>query len=95
MSQEFYKNILVLAKQNEIYPYEYVSDFEKFKEELPSKEMFYNSLNDRWISDEEYDHVLNVWNWIEMKTMNNYHDLYSKCDVLLFVDVFKKFRNNK
>ena len=35
-------------------------DFEKFKEELPSKERFYSSLTDRKISDKEYENVLNV-----------------------------------
>ena len=29
-----------------------------------------------------------------MKTMKDYHNLYLKCDVLLLVDVFEKFRNN-
>ena len=38
-----------------------MKDFEKFKEELPSKERFYSSLTDRKISDQEYEHVLNVW----------------------------------
>ena len=38
-----------------------MSDFEKFEEELPSKEKFYSSLTDRKISDKEYEHVLNVW----------------------------------
>ena len=46
------------------------------------------------ISDKEYQHVLKVWNKFEMKTMKDYHDLYLKCDVLLSVDVFRKFRNN-
>ena len=36
-SQEFDNNILHLVKQKEFYPYEYMSDFEKFKEELPRK----------------------------------------------------------
>ena len=30
----------------------------------------------------------------EMKAMKDYHDLYSKCDVLLLSDVFEKMRNN-
>ena len=29
-----------------------------------------------------------------MKTMKYYHDLYLKCDNLLSVSVFEKFRNN-
>ena len=29
-----------------------------------------------------------------MKTTKDYHNLYLKCDVLLLVDVFEKFKNN-
>ena len=58
-----------------------MSDFEKFKEELPRKEEFYGPLTNRKISDKEYEHVLNVWKKFEMKTRENYHDLYLKCQV--------------
>ena len=71
-----------------------MSGFEKFKEELPSKEKFYKSLTNRTISDKEYEHVLNVWKKIEMTTMEGYHALHLKCYVLLLADVFEKFRNN-
>ena len=64
------------------------------KEELHRKEKFYSSLTDSKITDKEYEHVLNVWNKFEMKTMKDYHELYMKCDVLLLADVFEKFRNN-
>ena len=70
-----------------------MSDFEKFKKELPSKEKFCSSLTSRKIADKEYKHALNVWNKFEMKTMEDYYDLYLKCDVLLLA-VFEKFRNN-
>ena len=43
LSQEFNNNVLDLVKQNGFYPYEYMSDFDKFKEELSSREKF-NSL---------------------------------------------------
>ena len=42
LSQKFDNNELDLVKQIGFYPYEYMSDFEKFKEELSSKEKFYS-----------------------------------------------------
>ena len=33
--QEFHNGVLDLVKQKRFYPYEYMSDFEKFKEEIP------------------------------------------------------------
>ena len=71
-----------------------MSDFEKFKEELLSKEKFYNSLTGKNISGKKYEHALNVWNKFETRTMKYYHDLDFKCDVLLLAGVCKKFRNN-
>ena len=44
LSQEFDNNVLDLVKRKRFYPYEYMSDFEKFKEELSSKEKLYSSL---------------------------------------------------
>ena len=61
-------------------------NFEKFKEKLPSKEKRYSFLTDRKITDKKYEHVLNIWKKLEMKTMS--------CDVLLLAGVFEKFRNN-
>ena len=60
LSQEFDDNILDLVQQKGFYPYDYMSDFEKFKEEFPSKEKFYSSLTDKKISYKEYDHDLKV-----------------------------------
>ena len=36
-SQEFNNKVLDLVKQKEFYPYEYMTDFKKFKEQLPNK----------------------------------------------------------
>ena len=38
-------------------------------------------------------HASRVWNAFKMNTMGDYHDLYSKTDVLLLTDVFEKFVN--
>ena len=85
---------MIVVRQKGFYPYEYMSDFEKFEEELPSKGKLYSSLTDRKITDKEYEHALNIWNKFEMKTMKDYHNFYLKCDVLLKPDVFEKFKNN-
>ena len=92
LSKEFDNNVLDLVKQNRFYPYEYMSDFKKFKEKLHSKENFCSSSTNRKISDKEYEHVLNVRKKFEMKTMKDFHDLYL-FDVLLLADVFEKPRN--
>ena len=87
-------NVLDLVKLKGFYPYEYMSDFEKFKEQLTTKEKFYSSLRGKKISDKEYEHILKVWSKLEMKMMKNYNDFYLKCDVLLLVDIFEKFENS-
>ena len=71
-----------------------MSDFKKFKEQLPKKRKFYSSLTNTKNSDKEHEDVLKVSNKSEMKTMEDYHDLYLQCDVLLLAHVFEKFRNN-
>ena len=43
-TQEFDQKKLDLVKQKGFYSYEYMTDFEKFKEKLPSKERFYSLL---------------------------------------------------
>ena len=49
--QESDHNLLDLVKHKGFYPSEYMSGFEKFKEELPNKEKFYSFLTDRKIID--------------------------------------------
>ena len=68
LSQDFHNNELDLVKQKGFYPYEYMSSFEKFKEQLPSKKKFYSLLtSQKKNSDKEYEHVLKVWNKSERK----------------------------
>ena len=45
------------------------------------------------LSDEDYEHVQQVWNIMEKKNLGCYHNTYSKTDVLLLADVFETFRN--
>ena len=63
-SQEFESNVLDLVNQK-VYIYNqkvyaYISDFEKFKELLLSKEKFYSLVTGKKISDKKYKHGLEV-----------------------------------
>ena len=62
LSPEFDNNALHLVKQKGFYPFECMSNFEKFKEQLPNKEKCYSSLTSKTVSDKEYEHDFNVWN---------------------------------
>ena len=77
-----------------MYPYEYKDSFKKFSEnKLLNKSRFFSSLKDECISEKDYQGANNIWNVFKMNTMGDYHDLYSKPDVLLLADVLEKFIN--
>ena len=91
----FRKNVDLLTRKG-VYPYDYVSSIEKLSEtQLPPKEEFYSKLNDENVSDEDYQHAINVWNTFKCKTIRDCHDLYLKSDVLLLSDVFENFRKTR
>ena len=95
-----FKNLNRVIKENTslltrkgCYPYDYVSSIDILQEtKLPSKDLFYSKLYDEHISDEDYQHAIQVWDTFNCKTLKDYHDLYLKSDVLLLADVFENFR---
>ena len=91
-SQEFKGKKLDLMAKKGVYPYDYMDSFDKFNEQLPSKEDFYSILNNEYITDKDYQHAKTVWNTFKLSNMGEYHDLYLKSDVLLLADVFENFR---
>ena len=83
-----------LLLRKSVYPYDHMDCVERFKEPtLPTKESFYNVLNDEQISGEDYDHATRAFEAFSCQSMGDYHDLYLKSDVLLLADVFENFRN--
>ena len=94
LQRYFNGNQLELVKRKGVYPYDYMNCFSKLSEtRLPPIECFYSRLSDSNISKQDYDHANSVWDTFQMKTMEDYHDLYLKTDVLLLTDVFEEFRN--
>ena len=88
----FKSNTSLLTRKG-VYPNDYVSSLDKLSEScLPPKEEFYSQRNDEDISDEDYQHAINVWDTFGCKTIRDYHDLYLKSDVMLLADVFENFR---
>ena len=87
------KEDLIIRKG--VYPYEYMNGVEKFSEtELPPIEAFFSKLSDSEISEEDYEHAKTVWAEFNLKTMEEFHNVYLKSDVLFLADVFESFRKS-
>ena len=42
---------------------------------LPSKEQFYDDLNDKPLSDDDYEHVMCIWKEFQLQNLGDLHDL--------------------
>ena len=77
-----------------IYPYEYMSSWDKFEEtQLPPIEAFYSNFNMSNVSEDDYQHVKKVWSAFNINNLGEYHDLYLRIDVVLLANVFEAFRD--
>ena len=90
--EEYTNNQYNLLNRQGIYPYEYMSSWDKFEEsQLPSIEAFYSNLNMSNVSDDDYEHVQRVWKEFRIRNLGEYHDLYLRTDVILLAKVFEAF----
>lgn len=77
-----------------VYPYDYMNSMDRFTERaLPTIESFFNRLRQEPCKPEDYEHASAVWREFGCNTVQDYHDLYLKADVLLLADVFEAFRS--
>lgn len=97
ISRENWKDIsneqFKLIQRKGVYPYDYIkSDSNLNETSLPSKEDFYNILNDTHISMEQYQFAQKVWDKFNVIDIRQYTNIYLKTDVLLLADIFENFR---
>ena len=92
LKQEFGEENYQLLTRKGIYPYDYFDNTKKYNEQkLPNKEEFFNKINNKNISDEDYEHAKNVFEKFECENLLDYSILYLKTDICHLADVFQKF----
>ena len=92
LKQEFGEENYQLLTKKGIYPYDYFDNTKKYNEKkLPDKEEFFNKINNKNISDEDYNHAKNVFEKFKCKNLLDYSILYLKTDICHLADIFQKF----
>ena len=91
--QEFPNNAqFESCMQKLVYPYDYIDGFERFEENIPGIEAFYNKLNEEELAEEEYQRLIETCKLFNISTLGGLHDLYLKIDVLILACVFEDYR---
>ena len=92
LKQEFGEENYQLLTKKGIYPYDYFDNIKKYNgQKLPNKEEFFNKINNKNISDEDYEHAKNVFEKFNCENLLDYSILYLKTDICHLSDVFQKF----
>ena len=91
LKNEFGENYKLLTKKG-IYPYDYFDNTKKYDEQkIPDKKEFFNKINNKNISDEDYTHAQTEFEKFNCKNLLDYSILYLKTDICHLSDVFQKF----
>jgi hypothetical protein len=83
-----------LAMRKGVFCYDYVDSIRKLvsKKSLPSSDQFYDKLNDKSISEDDYKFAVKVWKSFKCRSLADYMKIYLETDVLILVDVFQNYR---
>jgi len=78
-----------LLTRKAVFPYEYIDCAEKLQDMHSSpRELFFSSLTDD-LSESDYAHAANVWQWFSIRTLGEYNVLENGCFVISWH--FRKF----
>ena len=90
----YYPDDYELLMEKGVFPYDLVTDFDVFsRTSLPSKDCFYNKLNEEGITDKDYARAQRTWDDLNCSTFLDYMETYVLTDALLLCDVFENFRD--
>ncbi|CAG8813447.1 24551_t:CDS:2, partial [Cetraspora pellucida] len=90
--KDYSSDQISLASCKGVYSYDYIDSQERFKKtELPPIHEFYSILKGK-ISQDDYYHAQKVWKTFGCKTLEKYHNLYLKIDVLSLADIWTQFQ---
>ena len=93
LRKEFPNNYVLLAEKG-VYFYDYASEFSVLSEtKLPPKEAFFNKLQQKHISQADYERAQKVFEATRCRNLEDYTKVYAKTDVAILCDVFENFRN--
>jgi hypothetical protein len=92
MRREFPEHMELLCKKGH-YPYAWVDSPEKMKfRGLPPREAFDNDLTGEKLTDDQWNHVQEIYRVFKIEYFEEYHNIYLKCDCVLLADIFQRFR---
>ena len=60
---------------------------------IPTREEYYDDMKGEIMSQDEYDHMVKLWDTFDIKSWGEYYELYNVFDVNLMADSFEHFRN--
>ena len=79
--------------RKDVYPYEYMDQWEKINEKsLSKKEEFYGNITMKDTIDADYIYAKRVRKNFQIKNLAKCQNLYLKSDTLLLADVFQNVR---
>ena len=84
VAETFGEEFLSLLLKKQIFFYDYVTDWSVLDEtSLPPPDKFFNTLTNRPISSEDYQHAENVWRKLGFVNLGQYCEMYLILDILI------------